>query len=356
MIPRVSIILPIRNEAKYIRRCLQAILSQDYPGNLEIVIADGMSIDDTRSIIQDISKQSRFPIAILDNPKQIVPTGLNSALRQSKGDILIRVDGHCIIAPDYVSKCVEHIKKHGIDGVGSPMDSVGETQIAKVIAVGMSSPFGVGNSAFRTTSGKSRLVDTVPFPAYTRKIIEQVGLYDEELVRNQDDEYNYRIRKMGGKILLADDIRSTYFSRSSLKGLWRQYFQYGFWKVRVLQKHSRQMSPRQFVPPTFVTSLLVSIFLLFVPFPSFFLHPSSFVPLLYLLANLTASIWTVIKNNRITHNSLFTTLHFLLLLPPTYAILHLSYGFGFLVGLVKFWKRWGDKIGMVPTFPDQFNG
>jgi len=339
--PLVTIIIPIRNEADYILQSLVALIEQDYSQDrMEIFVVDGMSTDNTRKIISDFSAlHPQLQIYILDNPGKIVPIGMNIALRQAKGKIIIRVDGHCNIAPDYVRKCVEHIQKDNVDGVGGPMESIGETQMAKAIAIGMSSPFGVGNSAFRTTSGRSMLADTVPFPAYTRQIVERVGLYDEELVRNQDDEYNYRIRELGGKILLVDDVRSTYFSRTSLKGLWRQYYQYGFWKVRVLQKHPRQMSLRQFVPPALVASLLGSALLLFFPFPSFILHPSSFIPLLYFAANLGASFWTASRRS-------WRSFPFL---PLIFAILHLSYGLGFLVGLVKFWNRWGDKIGKVPV-------
>lgn len=356
--PLVSLLLPIRNEAAYIERCLRAILSQDYPGEMEILIADGMSTDGTRQKIHQLSiqpstlalsKVEGFNLQLIDNPGKIVPTGLNIALRHAKGEIIIRVDGHCIIAPDYVRKCVEHIQNDGVDGVGGPMESIGETQMAQAIAIGMSSPFGVGNSAFRTTSGKSMLADTVPFPAYTRQIIERAGFYDEELVRNQDDEYNYRIRELVGKIMLADDVRSTYFSRTSLKGLWRQYFQYGFWKVRVLQKHPLQMSLRQFVPPLFVLSLLASALLalssaFFPPFSSFIF---SFIPVIYLLANLFASLWTVSKKK--LHPSSF-------ILPVIFAILHLSYGLGFLAGLFKFWNRWGDKQGKTPVWAGETVG
>jgi hypothetical protein len=168
-------------------------------------------------------------------------------------------------------------------------------------------------------------------------------LYDEELVRNQDDEYNYRIRELGGRILLAKDVRSTYFSRSSFKHLWCQYFQYGYWKVRVLQKHPRQMSPRQFVPPAFVLALIVSAFLAV----SSVLRPLSLiVPLLYLTANLLASLYTVSKRGW----------RYLPFLPVTFAILHLSYGAGFLVGLVKFWNRWDDKVGKTPGWSGEAVG
>jgi succinoglycan biosynthesis protein ExoA len=338
--PMVTIILPIRNESAYVEGGLHAILAQDFPGPMEVLIADGMSTDNTRTIIQVISKASQIPVTLLDNPGRIVPTGMNIALCRARGDVIIRVDGHCIIAPDYVRRCVEHIQSDNVDGVGGPMQSIGKTHLAKAIAIAMSAPFGVGNSAFRTLSGRTKLVDTVPFPAYTREIIERAGLYDEELVRNQDDEYNYRIRELGGKILLAEDVHSTYFSRGSLTGLWRQYYQYGFWKVRVLQKHPRQMRPRQFVPPAFVLALFGSFFLALFPVS----RPlSAVIPLLYLFANLLASLWIASRRGWDS----------LLYLPFIFAMLHLTYGLGFLTGLIKFANRWGDKRGKVPLWSSE---
>jgi hypothetical protein len=208
------------------------------------------------------------------------------------------------------------------------MQSVGEDAFSEVIALAMSSKFGVGGSSFRTETGQTKLTDTVPFPAYTRQIVERVGLYDKELVRNQDDEYNYRIRKAGGKILLAADVRSTYYSRGSLKKLWRQYFQYGIYKVRVLQKHPRQMSPRQFVPPLFVSVLFISILLSLI-------FPWGWIPLIslvgvYLVANLGGSLLSAYDSKW----------RYLPLLPLAFATLHISYGLGFLMGFIKFWNRW----------------
>ena len=334
----ITLILPVRNEARYIRQCLDAIMGQDYPAEqMEILVADGMSSDETRSVVQQY--QGTYPqIHLVVNPGKIVPTGMNIALRQAKGDVIIRVDGHCIIASDYVRKCVEYLQDETIAGVGGPMETIGENAISRTIAVAMSSPFGVGNSTFRTVTRKSMFVDTVPFPAFRRETIDRVGMYDEELVRNQDDEYSYRVREMGGKLLLAADVRSRYFSRGSLQSLWKQYFQYGFYKVRVLQKHPRQMSVRQFVPPVFVLSLLLAILLTVI-------LPWGWILLFviagsYLATNLAASLITAAKKDW----------EHLWLLPVTFAILHLSYGLGFLCGLVKFWNRWGDKIGKVPEW------
>ncbi len=343
-LPFVSIILPIRNEAGYIERCLKAVLAQDYPPErMEIIIADGMSTDGTREIVYRIIHENpNYLIKMIDNPGKIVPTGMNAGLRSAKGEIIIRVDGHCEIDQGYIQTCVYLLQNIEVDGVGGPIETIGETFTAKVIAICMSSKFGVGNSAFRTVSYNTMLVDTVPFPVYKKTIINKVGLYDEELVRNQDDEYNYRIRELGGKILLSNEIRSKYFSRSSLQKLWRQYFQYGFYKVRVLQKHPRQMQPRQFAPPLFVFSLIVSVLLFlisaFCSLSSHYFYISLSIPALYLIANLSASLYTAAKRGW----------KYLPLLPLVFAILHISYGLGFLFGLVKFANRWGDKEGKVP--------
>jgi len=334
--PLISILIPIRNEAAYIQRCLEAVLAQDYPADrLEILIADGLSQDGTREIL--IELQEAHPlINVFDNPAGIVPTALNILIPEAKGEILIRVDGHCVIAPDYVSNCVTHLQEAQVDGVGGPMQSIGEDHNSKVIALAMSSKFGVGGSSFRTVSGKTKLVDTVPFPAYAREIFDKVGLYDEELVRNQDDEYNYRIREAGGKILLASNVNSTYYSRGSLIKLWKQYFQYGFYKVRVLQKHPKQMSPRQFIPPTFVFSLILG-FLFSLIFPWGWLVFTALVGI-YLLANLAASTLIAWRKGW----------KYLWPLPIAFLTMHISYGSGFLWGLFKFWNRWHDKVGKVP--------
>ncbi len=336
--PQVSLLLPIRNEALYISRCLNALQKQDYPAKqLEIIVIDGQSTDGTQKIV--LNAGLRFQqLYLLDNPGRIVPLSMNLALRKAQGEIIIRIDGHCEIASDYVSQCVANLQTGEADCVGGPIETIGETHLAQAIAIGMSSKFGVGGSAFRTVNDQKMYVDTVAFPAFTRQAIEKTGLFDEELVRNQDDEYSYRLRKWGGKILLAPDVKSKYYSRGSLWSLWRQYFQYGFWKVRVLQKHPRQMSLRQFVPPAFVASLGVALlFALVSPFGKMLL---ALIAGLYLTANLLASLWTAAQRGW----------RYLPLLPVVFANLHLSYGAGFLTGLVKFARRWGDKTGKVPPF------
>jgi len=328
--PFITIVMPIRNEAAFIRQGLSAVLSQDYPAErMEIIVADGMSTDGTFEIVQAL--QAKYAnLHVIRNQGKIVPTGMNAALMQARGEIIIRVDGHCEIAPDYARRCIEHLQNDGVDGVGGPLETIGETGMACTIALAMSSPFGVGGSAFRTVKNKSMLVDTVAFPAYTRTIMERAGPYDEELVRNQDDEYNYRLRKLGAKILLAANIHARYYSRSSLRSLWRQYFQYGYWKVRVLQKHPRQMRPRQFAPIAFVVAFLgTSVLAFFTPIGRVLLF---LVAGSYSLTSVASSVWTARKHGW-SH---------LFLLPVVYLMLHLSYGLGFLCGLVKFRNRWRD--------------
>ena len=330
-LPFVSVIMPVRNEGNFICQSLGAVLHQDYPQErMEVIVTDGMSGDGTREAIRTLQTQ-HSNLLLIDNPGKIVPTGLNAAIEQARGEIIVRVDGHCEVAPDYVRCCVEHLLKEDVDGVGGPLETIGETTLARVIALAMSSPFGVGGSAFRTVADKNMLTDTVAFPAYTRSALERAGSFDEELVRNQDDEYNYRLRKFGAKILLASDIRSRYYSRSSLRSLWRQYFQYGYWKVRVMQKHPRQMRLRQFVPPLFAATLLASALLAILSTPGVWM--AGFVLASYALTNISASVLTARRVNwRLSA-----------LLSICFATLHLAYGFGFLFGLVRFWNRWGDS-------------
>ena len=326
--PTVTVIMPVRNEAGYIRGSLQSVLDQDYPADrVDILIADGMSTDETRAIVREY--QERYAnIRLVDNPGKIAPTGLNIALQQARGEIIIRVDGHCEIQPGYIHNCVRYLMDENIAGVGGPMETIGETDVAQAVALAMSSPFGVGGSAFRTVKDRKMYVDTVAFPAYKRDTIRSAGLYDEELVRNQDDEYNFRLREMGGRILLAPDVRSRYYSRSAFRSLWRQYFQYGFWKVRVMQKHPRQMSLRQFIPPVFVSSLVTLSIL--APFFSAGRLLLALAAGAYAAANLAASILTAAKHG-------WRYLHYLI---ASFAILHVSYGSGFLYGLIKFASRW----------------
>lgn len=340
--PYVTIVMPVRNEAAFISRSVSAVLAQDYPQErMEIFVVDGMSTDETRKQVCAIASR-HGNVRLLDNPKGIAPTALNLGIAEARGEIIIRVDGHCEIAKDYVRRCVEHLSNGEVDAVGGPIETVGETPTAQMIALAMSSRFGVGGSSFRTLKDRSMVVDTVAFPGYTRAAIEKTGRFDEELVRNQDDEYNYRLRKLGGRILLSPDIRSRYYSRGTLLSLARQYFQYGYWKVRVMQKHLRQMRLYQFAPAGFVALLTMSL----LASPFFGLARLLFggVATAYILANLVVTWRTTSADNRRHWPKL----------SASFAILHFAYGFGFLYGLAYFWKHWlyrDSKILEVSVLP-----
>jgi succinoglycan biosynthesis protein ExoA len=327
--PFVSILMPVRNEAAFIKRSLGAVVSQDYPADrFEVLVADGRSTDDTRAIIAGLNNKS---VKIIDNPGGIVATGLNAALQHARGEIIVRVDGHCEIAPDYVSRCVHHLLAHRLEAVGGSVETIGESYSARVIAAAMSSPFGVGGSAFRIAGSRTQFTDTVPFPAYTRAVINRAGDFDEELVRNQDDEYNYRLRKLGVKILLAADVRSRYYSRATFTRLFSQYFQYGFWKVRVMQKHPLQMRWRQLMPSLFIALMLFASML------AIRLTPVSYAVAAALAAYLLASFAGAVLSARQNGWALLPAL------PLAFGILHLAYGLGFLTGLLRFCNRWGQR-------------
>ncbi|MFN2635145.1 MAG: glycosyltransferase [Thermoanaerobaculia bacterium] len=325
--------MPVRNEVAFILRGLESVLAQDYPADrMEVLVADGMSTDGTRQIVKTLQEVDPR-IRLVDNPGLIVPTGLNAAIRESRGEIVIRVDGHCEIARDYVLNCVQHLLSGEADAVGGSVTTVGIGTRAEAIARAMSSIFGVGTSKFRTVQGRNLLVDTVAFPAYKRDLLDSAGPFDEEFVRNQDDEYNYRLLEQGAKILLAADVQSRYYCRGSITSLARQYFQYGFWKVRVMQKHARQMRLRQFAPPFFVAFVLSSALLAAF---SRFTIPFLVLALCYLTADVAASVITARQGGA----RLFPWLIL------TFPAMHFSYGIGFWVGLARFGGRRRERAFM----------
>ncbi len=331
--PFVSVVVPVRNEAAHVENTVAAILGQDYPEDrLEILFADGRSTDATRAILERAAAR-HARLVVVDNPGGIVSTGLNAALRVARGAFVVRVDGHTMIAPTYVRACVEALERTGADNAGGRMTAVGEGAFGRAVAAATSSRFGVGGARFHY-SDREEWVDTVYLGAWPRAVFARVGLFDEELVRDQDDEFNYRLRAAGGRILLTPAVVSRYTVRGTPRALFRQYFQYGFWKVRVLQKHAAQMRPRQFVPPLFVLALLLAATLaLALPAARSARAPLAALVTLYLAVDLVAS---AIEARRQRANPA--------LLMLVYPILHAAYGAGFLAGLVRFAGRWGSAV------------
>jgi succinoglycan biosynthesis protein ExoA len=327
-VPFVSVIMPVRNEASSIATSLESVLAQDYPADrFEVLVIDGMSSDGTVDVVRKLTAQPQH-LSVHLNPAGIAPAAMNIGIRHARGSVIVRVDGHTRIACDYIRTCVEQLARTGADNVGGRMDAVSEGTFGKAVAAATSSRFGVGNSTFHYATDQ-QWVDTVYLGAWPRSLFDRVGPFDEEMVRNQDDELNYRIIRNGGKILFSPDIRSTYQNRATVPGLWKQYFQYGYWKVRVMQKHPAQMRFRQLIPPVFVLAVVLA--LLLVPLGGFLRWPFVCIGGVYLLANLAAS---AISAPRAGGKAA-------LLLPLAFFTLHVAYGSGFLTGLVRFSGSWG---------------
>jgi len=319
--PYVSILIPMRNEERFIARCLDSTLANDYPKDrLEILVIDGMSTDRSRDIVQDYAKRYPF-IHLLNNPKRIVPAALNIGIREAKGEIIIRMDAHTIYAPDYIRRCVELLETTQAANVGGLQRAVGTNYVSNAIAIAITTPFGIGNAYFRYAE-KEMWVDTVYLGAWRKSTLEALGGFNEEWSVNQDYELNYRLRKAGGKILLSPEIRCWYHVRPSLRKLAHQYFRYGFWKVKTLVTYPDSLRWRQLAPPALVVVLLLALGILLVN-----RMLGIAVPALYLVTNLVASIWTASRRGW----------KYLPLLPIVFATIHLSWGTGFLAGLFK----WG---------------
>ena len=333
-------IMCCRNEAEHIRAVLESLLAQeDVEGGFEVIVADGISEDGTRQVVEGLAK-NHGRIRMIDNPDRIAAAGLNSAIRASKGDIIIRVDAHTEYASDYACRCVQALKETKADNVGGPARTKADTHVQMAIAAAYHSPFAVGGALFHDPDYEG-YVDTVTYGCWRKEAFERFGYFDEELVRNQDDEHNLRIIRGGGRIWQSPKIKSWYQPRRSPGALFKQYMQYGYWKVRVIQKHKLPASWRHLVPGGFVLTLgilalVAALCRLISPFWSWSSVPggASVAALLvlvatYCVAALAASTVTAAKEGW----SLLPAL------PLVFACYHFGYGYGFLRGIWDFMVR-----------------
>ncbi len=320
--PFVSITIPCRNEARYIAGCLDSILAGDYPGDrLEILVADGLSNDGTREILSRYAGEHRC-IIVVDNPRLSTPAALNTAIRAASGSVVIRMDAHVVYPKEYVSRLVAALEETGADNVGGVLETApaDNTPAARAIAMGLSHPFGVGNSYFRTGTRVRREVDTVPFGCYRRETFDRIGLFDEELIRNQDDELNFRLIGAGGRVLLVPEVTCRYFARSSFRHVARMYYQYGYFKPLVARKVGRVMTVRQLVPSMLIVALLGSAIL------------SPWIPGAGLaLAAIAAAYAAFVVG--CSAAAAGADLRLWLALAAVFPILHFSYGSGFIRGI-----------------------
>lgn len=321
--PQVSVILPCRNEVQHIEPCLRSILAQKSPvGGFEVVVADGMSTDGTRDVLATVA-HSDPRLRVVDNPARFTPQGLNIAIEAACGQIIVRMDAHTGYAPDYITQCVTTLLETGADNVGGPWVAQGSGFVSAAIASAFQSPFAVGGARGHRQHFEGP-VDTVYLGCWPRTTFAKFGPFDEELVRNQDDEHNLRILRGGGKLWQSPTIKSWYTPRGSIKGLFRQYYQYGYWKVRVIQKHRCPASVRHLVPGLFLAGLLVCA--IGTPFLGLFRWTGLVAVACYAAAVLVASILAAAK----------TQWRLAPVLPVVFATYHFGYGLGFLHGALDF--------------------
>jgi succinoglycan biosynthesis protein ExoA len=322
----VSIIIPCRNEARTIAACLRDVLAfESPPGGFEVLVVDGMSTDGTREIVAKIGSADER-VRRLDNPEGTTSHALNIGIRAARGEVIVRVDAHTEYASDYLTQCLVAMTSTQADNVGGPALTKSSSYLHRAIAAAYHSRFAVGNSRLHQPDYEG-WSESVPYGCYRRSTLLQLGLFDEELVRNQDDELNYRLIRAGGRIWQTPKIRSWYSPRPTLSQLFQQYFQYGYWKVRVIQKHRLPASWRHVVPGGFVFTLLVLA--LFAPFLPLAIWGLAGVGSLYAGVLLAGALLTA----RGSGLALFP------MLPIVLASYHLGYGLGFLLGIWDFVLR-----------------
>lgn len=324
---KVSIIIPCYNERNTIHLLLDALYAQTYLRSaMEVIIADGGSTDGTQAVIA--AWQAQHPdlaVEVIENPHQTIPAALNLAIKESSGDVIVRLDAHSQPHPEYVARSVEALSEARGENVGGVWDirPGSDHWIAHSIAAAAGHPIGVGDARYRY-SDKPAFVDTVPFGAFNRKLLDQVGLFDETLLTNEDYEFNARIRQSGGKIWFDPQIRSIYYARSTLQDLARQYWRYGYWKWQMLRRYPETLRWRQGLPPLFVLSLLILILLS----PFLMLARWTLIALLgvYIFVLFLAGLQLSIRHKKIA---------LWLGVPLAIACMHFSWGSGFLWGVVN---------------------
>jgi len=325
-LPYVSIIIPCRNEEKFIGNCLDSIVLNDYPKKrLEVLVVDGMSEDGTKEIAKKYVQQYAF-INILDNPKRIIPSAMNIGIRNAKGDIIMKMDAHSTYKEDYISKCIKYLYEYNADNVGGIWHMIPRenTLLGKSIVFALSTPFGAGNAHFKIGSKEPRWVDTAPFGCYRKNVFNRIGLYDENIARSEDFNINSKLRRSGGKILLIPDIIIYYYTRSKFSEFCKHNFDNGFWITYPLKFFRTLFSWRHLLPLLFVL-ILISLIALSIFFP-ISLWLLLFIIASYILINFYFSCNITYKEK---------DLRYLILMPITFASIHLCYGLGSAWGLWK---------------------
>jgi succinoglycan biosynthesis protein ExoA len=328
MAPRVTIAMPAFNEEHYLEGCIRSVQAQDYPADrIEILIADGRSTDRTREIIAELAAADPR-IRMIDNPDRLQAPGLNRIVRESSGDVIVRMDVHCEYAPDYVRRCVETLEATGADNVGGAQRAKARSFFQRALCAALGSPLGVGGAAYRSAEAEGP-VDTVFLGAFRRRVFETVGMWDPGAITNEDAELNQRILAAGGQVYLSRDIVVHYFPRDSFKTLAKQYFKYGQGRARTLLKLGRFPKLRPILP-----FLMVSSGAAMIAFPP-----------LWPVAPVAAATYLLATGAEAVRVGAKVGVRSIPLVWAMFPVLHASHGAGFAAGLMHYlrWPNWSDE-------------
>ena len=340
MAMKISIIIPCRNERRHICEFLDSLLTQDLEPDweVEILVADGLSDDGTREVLgQYIQKAPQ--VRMIDNLGRIVSTGLNAAIHAATGEVVIRMDAHTTYARDYVRECVRALQTSGADNVGGPWVAEGRGLIGKAVAAAFHSPFCTGGGKAHDAHYEGE-VDTVYLGCWVRSVFDRIGLFDPQLVRNQDDEFNFRLLRSGGRIWQSPRIKSSYTPRNSIAALFRQYLQYGFWKVAVIRKHRALASWRHVVPVMFVSSILLSVVVIALAAA---VGLSTVAGVIGGLLAIELGVYLVACFAAALPFARTLEWRSFLILPGVMAVYHIAYGLGFLTGILTLARRSSEE-------------
>ena len=326
----VSVVIPCYNEERFIGKALAQLADQFESERYEIIIVDGMSNDDTRAVIDEFKRRHpELTVRIVDNPARKIPTALNLGIAAAEGAIIARMDAHAVPSSGYIRRCAEVLQQEKVGVVGMPciVRPGADTLVARAIAAAVSHPFGIGDAKYRLGAGgpPQEAVDTVAFACFKKSLGTELGGFNEDLLTNEDYDFNYRVRQSGRQVVLDRSGHCDYFARSTLKGLASQYRRYGGWKARMLRLHPRSMKLRHFVAPVFVFSLFALLLLSF------------FSSLARLALGLEIGLYLITALLFAAHVSYATKggLGILLLMPVIFFSIHFSWGASFLVGLLR---------------------
>ena len=333
MKPLVTVAIPCLDEEAYIEACIRAVQAQDWPHDrLEVLVADGMSVDATREILGRLAAADER-IRLIDNPGRIQAAGLNECIRLARGDVIVRMDVHADYAPDFVQKCVAELERTGADNVGGAARPKAKTFFQRCVSAALRSPLGIGGSKYRQ-SEEEGFVESVWPGAFNRSVFERVGLFDPNAITNEDAELNQRILDAGGRVYRSRDIVSHYYPRESMRSLARQYFRYGQGRARTLLKHGKLLSLRPALP--FLGLVGEAAVLVAMPWQ---------------IGGLSLAAYALATGAEAVRVGRSEGLAAIPVVWAIFPVLHASHGAGFAAGLVKYLARpdWTSPEHLAPV-------